>query len=128
MKKKLFMEKYPVYTLEIDKNETPYKSVPEIIEYFKQKIQEHKVAVFIATFDHYQHTKNLNGSINPEIKDAKNIVFCFGSSIPNTTIMATKPKTIGICELEDKFVIDFIEAPRCELNETMESWAKGIKG
>jgi hypothetical protein len=34
---------------------------------------------------------------------------------------------MGICELEDKFVIDFIEAPRCELNETMEDWAKGLK-
>ena len=127
MKKTTFMDKYPVWSLELNKSEVKQKNVSEIIEYFKQKIDEHKIAVLIGVFDHYQHTKNLNGKINPDIKDAKNIVFCFGSSIPNTKMMATKPKSMGICELEDKFVIDFIEAPRCELNETMEDWAKGLQ-
>ncbi len=127
MKKTIFMDKYPVYTLELLKSEVKQKNVPEIVAYFKEKIEAHKVAALIAVFDHYTHTKSLNGPINPEIKDAQNVVFCFGPAIPNTKILAARPRSIGICELEDKFIIEFIEAPKEELHDLMESWAKSLK-
>ena len=127
MQKTIFMEKYPVYTLQIEKTETTYQNVDEIINYFKEKINNHKIARFIAIFNHYEHTKSLGGDINPEIKDAKNIIFCFGPAIPNTKILAARPRSIGICELEDAFVVEFIEAPKEELNDLMETWAKDIK-
>ena len=128
MKKTIFMDKYPVYTLELDKSEVSQKSVNEIIEYFKEKIELHPIAKFIAVFDHYTHTKELDGEINPQIKDAMNIVFCFGPAIPNTKILAARPRSIGVAELEDKFVIEFIEAPKEQLHDLMESWAKGLQG
>ena len=121
------MDKYPVYSLELDKKEVSQESVSQIVEYFKQKIEDHKIATFIAVFDHYTHTKNLDGEINPEIKDAQNIIFCFGPAIPNTKILAARPRSIGICELEDKYVIEFLEAPKEQLHNLMESWAKGLR-
>lgn len=127
MKKTIFMDKYPVYTLELLKNEINQKNVAEIIAYFKEKIESHKIAKFIAIFDHYAHTKSLNGQINPEILDAQNIIFCFGPAIPNTKILAARPRSIGVCELDDKFIVEFIEAPKEELHDLMEAWAKSLK-
>ena len=126
MKKTIFMEKYPVYTLEIKKDETIFCKVEEIIEYLKSKVDEHKVAKFIAVFNHYEHTDAMGGDINEEIKDAQNIIFCFGKAIPNTKILAARPRSIGVCELENSFIIEFLEAPKEELNSVMENWAKSI--
>jgi len=126
MKKTIFMEKYPVYTLEIKKDETTFCKVEEIIEYLKSKVDEHKVAKFIAVFNHYEHTDAMGGDINEEIKDAQNIIFCFGKAIPNTKILAARPRSIGVCELENSFIIEFLEAPKEELNSVMENWAKSI--
>lgn len=126
MKKTIFMEKYPVYTLEIQKNETTYKSIDEIFVYLKDLVDTHKIAQYIAIFNHYEHTTNLNGEINPEIKDAQNLIFCFGQAIPNTKILAARPRSIGIAELENSFIIEFLEAPKEQLTTLMETWAKSI--
>ena len=88
MKQVTFKEKYPVFTLEIEKEECMFSSTDEIISYFKEKVEAHPVADFIAIFDHFSHTKNLEtsgkgGEISPEILDAKNIVFCFGKELPS---------------------------------------------
>ena len=121
-----FMDKYPVYTLKLDKSEVKCKNVPEIVEYFKEKIENHKIAKFIAVFDHYAHTKNLEGAIVDGLLDAQNVIFCFGQAIPNTKILAARPRSIGICEFEDSFVVEFIEAPKEEMHTLMETWAKGL--
>lgn len=126
MKKTIFMDKYPVYTLEIEKKETSLNNVDEILAYFKAKVDAHPIATFIATFDHFSHTQSLEGEINPDIKDAKNIVFCFGAAIPNTKILAARPRSIGIAELENSFVVEFIEAPMEKLHDVMETWTKDI--
>jgi hypothetical protein len=126
MKKTILMDKYPVYSLELDKSEVSAKNVDEIIEYFKAKIEAHPIARFIAVFDHYTHTKELNGPIMEGLKDAKNVVFCFGPAIPDTKILAIRPRSIGVCEFENSFVVDFMEPPKEELNALMESWAKGL--
>ncbi|RLA77520.1 MAG: hypothetical protein DRG78_17270 [Epsilonproteobacteria bacterium] len=127
MKKEIFMDKYPVYSLELLKTEVKQENVPEIIEYFKAKIEAHPIAKFIAVFDHYSHTISLDGPIMEGMKDAQNVIFCFGPAIPNTKILAARPRSIGICELEDRFVIDFIEAPKEQLHDLMETWAKDLK-
>jgi len=128
MKQTIFKDKYPVYTLELDKQEVAQKSVDEIIEYFKNKIEAHPIAKFIAIFDHYAHTSSLaEGKIADEIKDLKNIIFCFGKEIPNTKVAAVRPRSIAVCELEDKFVIEFLEAPNETLHKVMEQWSKDLK-
>ncbi len=127
MKKSIFMDKYPVYSVEFAKSEMGVATAKEVIAYFKEKIQNHPIAQFIAVFDHYTHTKNLGGAIMEGLVDAQNIIFCFGQAIPNTKIFAARPRSIGICEFEDKIVIDFMEPPREELNKVMEEWTKGLK-
>lgn len=126
MKKTIFMDKYPVYTLELLKSEISYQSISEIVDYFKAKIEAHPIARFIAVFDHYTHTKALGGEIMEDILDAQNVIFCFGGSIPNTKILAVRPRSIGICELKERFIIEFIEAPKEELHALMETWAKEL--
>ena len=126
MKKTIFMDKYPVFTLELSKDEVSVKNTDQVVEYFKSKIEAHPVASYISTFDHYNHTKNLNGDIMDGLLDAKNVIFCFGKAIPTTKILAARPRSIGICEFEDKFVIDFLEPPKEDLIKIMEDWAKGL--
>ena len=120
MKLSLFQEKYPVFTAELSKNEATGTSVDAIIDFFK--------AVYIGVFDHYTHTKSLpDGEIAPEILDAKNLIFCFGTKLPNPGVLAVRPRSIGIAELADKFIITFMEAPMPMANQAMESWVKALK-
>jgi len=121
-----FMDIYPVHSLEIQKNQTNLKNVDEIIAYYKDKIIAHPVATYISIFDHYKHTQSLNGAINSEILDAKNIIFCFGAAIPNTTMLAVRPRTLGVAELKNSFIIEFMKAPKEEVQTLLEAWTKDI--
>lgn len=128
MKAITLMEKYPVFVLELNKDETEYKDTDAIIAYLKEKIEAHPVATFIAVFDHYSHTKSLqDGKIDQNIIDAKNIVFCFGKELPKAEVLAVRPRSIGVAEFSDKFIISFIEAPNPAANASMEEWVKGLK-
>jgi len=127
MKQIVVMEKYPVFTLEIDKSETTLKGVDGILAYLKDKIDNHPVAVYIGDFDHYSHTKSLSdGEMADDILDAKNIICCFGKQLPNPTVMAVRPRAIGVAEMSDSFVVSFLEAPNPQANDAMESWVKSI--
>lgn len=129
MKHSLLQEKYPVFTLEVAKEETGLSSVDAILRYLKRCIDGHRSARFIAIFDHYAHTKGLpEGQVAEEIIDAKNIVFCFGITLPNPQVMAVRPRSIGVVELADSFVVSFMEAPMPVANAAMEKWAKALKG
>ena len=128
MKQKIFKEKYPIFELIVPKSETTFADTDAVIDYFKSKIDAHPVAVYIATFDHYAHTKSLGeGAVNPDMIAAKNIVFCFGKELPNAEVMAVRPRSIGVSEMADRFVVIFMEAPNPVANEAMESWAKALK-
>jgi hypothetical protein len=127
MKQITVMEKYPVFTLEISKNETSYQTIDEIFSYLKTQIDAHPVAVYIGEFDHYTHTSNLSvGEISEAIKDAKNIICCFGKMLPKPEVLAVRPRAIGVAEMEESFVVSFLEAPNPDANAAMEKWAKGI--
>jgi len=126
MTKSIFLEKYPVNSLLVNKNEIKYKNIDEILNYLKQKIDEHDVATFISTFDNYAHTKSIGGEINPEIINAKMVIFCFGSKIPNIKILAARPRTIGVAELADSFAFEFLEAPNENSQLVMEEWVKDL--
>ena len=127
MKQTILMEKYPIFELDIEKSETKYKSIDEILDYLKEKIDNHKIATYIGEFDHYSHTKSLEeGKVADEILDAKNIICCFGKELPKATVLGVRPRSIGVAELKDKFIISFLEAPNPVANEAMESWIKGL--
>ncbi|WPL16158.1 hypothetical protein Thiowin_01105 [Thiorhodovibrio winogradskyi] len=127
MKQTLLQEKYPVYTLETKKSETPFQNVDEIIDNLKTRVEEHPKACFIAIFDHHQHTSNMpGGEIAKDITAAKHIVFCFGTHLPNPHVMAVRPRSIGVVEQGDEFVISFLEAPMPLANNAMESWVRAL--
>jgi len=127
MKQITVMEKYPVFTLEISKDETTLESVDAILIYLKEKIEAHPIAVYIGEFDHYAHTASLDaGVIAEDIKDAKNIICCFGKALPKPEVLAVRPRSVGVADMGDSFVVSFLEAPNPDANNAMESWVKDI--
>ncbi|MCF6201997.1 MAG: hypothetical protein L3J42_07755 [Hydrogenimonas sp.] len=128
MRKKIFKDKYPIYEMELSKSESELATVDEIIDYLKGCVEEHPIAVFIGVFDHYAHTSSLaEGEIAEGIKEAKNIIFCFGKELPTPEVMAVRPRSIGVCDMGDRFVIAFMEAPNPQANEAMQKWVKSLK-
>ena len=128
MKQSLLMEKYPVFTLQIDRTETRFQSVDDIIGYLRQRVDEHPSATFVAIFDHYAHTRSLSdGRIGSAILAAKNIVFCFGLTLPEPRALALRPRSIGVAETKTGFLIAFMEAPMPVANVAMEEWAKSLR-
>ncbi|UQB42246.1 hypothetical protein JX580_11420 [Thiomicrospira microaerophila] len=126
MQQTLFKEKYPIYTLSFSKAESKFDSVDAILDDLQQKIEAHPKAVFIALFDHYAHTKSIGGEIGEGILDAKNMILCFGMQLPSPEPVAVRPRSIGVTDMGEHFVVNFMEAPNPIANETMESWVKSL--
>jgi hypothetical protein len=127
MKQTLLQEKYPVYTLEVMKDETRYPDIDAIIDYLHNCVDEHPKAQFISTFDHYQHTSKLpGGEIAENIQAAKHLIFCFGTHLPNPQVMAVRPRSIGVVDEGHRFVVSFLEAPMPLANNAMEAWVRAL--
>lgn len=58
---------------------------------------------------------------------AVDVIFCFGFAIPTPQMLAVRPRSIGIAEMGDKFVIIFMEAPMKPANEAMEAWTLALR-
>ena len=127
MKQTLLQEKYPIFIAEIDKSETRCRSVDEVVGYLKEKIAVNPKVQFIGVFDHYAHTKRIEGEINPDIKAAVDVIFCFGIALPNPQVLAVRPRSIGVADMGSMFVVSFLEAPMKAANEAMETWVKGLR-
>jgi hypothetical protein len=128
LEKTNFMDKYPVHSLIISKDETSFQTVDAVLEHLKALIVAHPIATFITTFDHFSHTNSIEDSVIHEtIKDAKNLIFCFGKQIPSAKMLAVRPRSIGVTELEDSFSIDTLEAPNEQLHEVLVKWIHSVK-
>ncbi len=127
MEKITLQDTYPVFFLKVKKDETTFANVDEIIEFIRSKAEAHPKVTYIATFDHYSHTKNIGGEVAPEIRDAKEAVFCFGVKLPDPKMLAVRPRAIGVAEMEDAFVLSFMEAPMPMANDAMTEWCEAVK-
>lgn len=127
MKQTLLQEKYPIFVAEIGKAETDYQSVDALVEYYKGKIAENPKVHFIGVFDHYAHTSRIGGEMVQGLQAAVDIIFCFGFAIPNPQMLAVRPRSIGIADMGDKFIISFMEAPMQPANQAMEAWTKALR-
>lgn len=124
----IFKDKYPIFYLEIPKQETSFQTVAEILAYFRQQIEQDDIACYIGLFDHYSHTQQLaQGEISEEILEAQHILFCFGIQLPTPRVMSVRPRSIGVCELLDRFTIDYLEAPMPIANQKMAAWSHGVR-
>ena len=127
MKQTLLQEKYPLFVMELGRDETDLPDIDAICEYFRSRIESHRCAQFIAVFDHYSHTCALpEGHVGEDIKAAKNIIFCFGIALPNAQVLAVRPRSIGVAETTQGYVISFMEAPMPIANAAMEDWAEAL--
>ena len=127
MKQLQLMDKYPLNARTIAKNNTSLKNTDEVIAFIKSKIDAHPVATYIATFDHYTHTTSLeNGEINPDFNDAKNIIFCFGIQLPKAEMLGIRPRSIGVVETAENFVVSFMDAPNPQAHQFMVDWVEAI--
>jgi len=121
------LDKFPILSLEISKNDINYKNIPEILEFFKTKIEEDELAKYICTFNHYEHTESIEDSeIEEGMLDAQNILFCFGKKIPNAKVLAVRPRSIAVAEYKDSFVVSLMEAPMAPMTDKMHSWVKEL--
>ena len=127
MKQTLMQEKYPIFVAEIAKSETSYQTIENLLEYFKGRIAENPKVQFIGVFDHYAHTSRIGGEIAAGIRAAVDVIFCFGFALPSPQMLAVRPRSIGIADMGDKFVISFMEAPMQPANQAMESWIKALR-
>jgi hypothetical protein len=127
LEQKLAMGKYPIFSADIPKNATSQSSVDDIISFIQNKVEENPMTAFIGIFDHYTHTKSIGGQVPAEMKDIKNIVFCFGPQVPNSDIVAVRPRSIGVIEFDTHFVVNFMEAPGAMPNQTMMQWVAELK-
>ncbi len=126
MKQSLLMEKYPTFDLQIGKDETSLTSVDEILAALKVNIDAHPKVAYIGIFDHLSHTNSIDGDVAPEIKDAKNILFCFGVKLSNPRVLAVRPRSIGVTDMGDHFHITFMEPPMPIATDAMEEWCKAL--
>ncbi len=119
---------YPIQALQLNKDEAKFATTGEIVAYIEECVKSHPVAVYIATFDHYSHTKNLpEHEMNEDIIDAKIVVFCFGKELPIPQMAAVRPRSIAVVEEHDRFTISFMDAPNPQAHEAMEKWVRGVK-
>ncbi len=123
MRRVLFKERYHLVVSEIMKEGSGFASVDDMVDFFRARIEAHPVAVFIAVFDHYAHTRGFGeDGVDSAIIGAKHVVFCFGKELESPLVMGVRPRSIGIAELADRFVVSFQEAPKAVAREAMESW------
>lgn len=127
MKQTLLQEKYPIFVAEIAKTETTYPNVDALVEYYKARIAENPKVQFIGVFDHYAHTRRIEGPIVEGMSAAVDVIFCFGFAIPTPQMLAVRPRSIGIADMGDKFVISFMEAPMQPANQAMEAWTLALR-
>jgi hypothetical protein len=127
MKQTLLNEKYPIFVAEIAKTETSFKTVDALVDYYKGKIAENPKVHFIGIFDHYAHTTKIGGDIVAGLTAAVDVIFCFGFAIPSPQMLAVRPRSIGIADMGDKFVISFMEAPMQPANQAMEAWTLALR-
>ncbi len=128
MKQTLRLEQYPVFTLEIGREETSLQSIDAVCAYFRARIEAQRCAVFIAEFDHLAHTRSLpEGQVGEGILGARNLIFCFGIALPEPQALALRPRSIGVAETARGFLISFLETPMPVANAAMEDWAQGLR-
>ena len=128
MEPSIFMERYPVLDLALAKSECSLSTVDEIIAALKEKIDANPDIAYIGVFDHFSHTTAIGGSVADGIVDAKNLIFCFGKAIPNPKVLALRPRSIGIVDMGDQFVLSFMQAPQDGVTKAMIGWCEALAG
>jgi tellurite resistance protein TehA-like permease len=125
IRKHHFQNKFPVFSLDIQKNHL-YQDLQTLADELKKRITHHPVARYIADFDHFAHTSEIKGEMVDGLLNARNIIFCFGPKIEESRVMAARPRSFGITEFENHFTVSFLEAPSPKATQTMKDWVHSL--
>lgn len=127
MKQCLMQENLPIFAVELDKGSCGFEDIDQLVDYFVTSIKQDDRARLITVFDHYAHTMGLNdGQVNPDILAAQNIVFCFGITLPDPAALALRPRSIGVADVGDRYIVSFLESPMPVVNTLVEGWMKSL--
>ena len=119
---------YHIQTMGFSKDDAKFATADEAIAFIKDQVDAHPIAAYIATFDHYTHTKNLpQHRIADDIVDVKMAIFCFGPDISIPQLAGVRPRSISVVEHTDKFTVTFMNAPAPFIQDTMSEWVKQLK-
>ncbi len=119
---------YHIQFMEFSKDEAAFANADEMIEHIKAQIDAHPMARYIATFDHYLHTKSLpQGRIADDIVDVKMAIFCFGPDISIPQLAGIRPRSISVVEHTDKYTVTFMNAPAPFIQDEMTKWSEQLK-
>jgi hypothetical protein len=128
LKQTIEQREFPIFTLHLKDAECRFDTADEIADFLKTRIESHKSACYIATFNHFAHTAALpEGQIADDIDAAINLVFCFGFTLQDPVQLATRPRSVGICHSDGGFTISFVEAPMPVVNALMEEWTNALR-
>lgn len=114
-----------VYSRDLPKSDR-YRSIEDVAAALRANIEAHHLAVYIALFDHYEHTSNRKGELYDDLVAAMVLVFCFGPKIPAARVLALKPRSFGIAEHVGHFTVNFQKAPSPDLTDTMKQWLSDL--
>ena len=127
MEKIMLRDTYPVYISYLDKANARAETIDEVVAHLRNHVEADSRAAHIADFDHYSHTmSHPEPEIAENIRDARNVVFCFGLRLPAPEVMAVRPRSIGVVETDKQFVMSFLEAPMPFANEAMSTWIEEL--
>jgi hypothetical protein len=116
---------YTVCSIEITKPGL-YADADDVVEAILRRIEEHPKARLIAVFDHLEHTWEVGGDIAPEVVAARHVVFCLGLTLPGPVAMALRPRAIAVTELNDRFIVNFLETPVADAGEIVARWVASL--
>lgn len=123
MEEMRLMDQYPIHWRKFTCEEVAYEGLDAICDYLIACVEQHPFAQYIGAFDHYAHTTGISGGeIAEDIQGAKILIFCFGKKLLKPTILAVRPRSIGICQTRTGYVVSYMEAPTAELTRQMDRW------
>lgn len=126
MKEVKLMGEYPVYQTELPKSKTSCKTIDDVIAKLREMMDASGLTVFIAIYDDYGRTHAINGPIGEGIEGAKELLFCFGESLPFPEALALRPRSIGIADMGDHFFITFLKSPEVYAMADVVLWVKAL--
>lgn len=128
MQQALLREDDPVCTIELEKSKMRHANMDALLAALKARVDAHPTAAYIATVD---QESNLDARARQnaavDYVASKLMVFSFEVDMPNPGVLVVRPRTVGVTEFADRFVINFIVVPTSMANDPMEDWVHALR-
>ena len=128
MQQALLRDDDPVCTLELEKSKTRHADMDALLAALKARVDAHPAAAYIATLDHESNPGGRAGqNVAADYVASKLMVFSSEVDMPNPGVLVVRPRTVGVTEFADRFVINFVVAPASVGTDPMEDWVRALR-